>query len=136
MAKYTKLEVLYEHPAKGMDHCKNCIHFEAPKHCEIVEGIIHPEDWCKKFERINMRKHKFHKMTVENHKDGSHTIHHHHEDGEAHDVRHAAMGLDHLHDSIQDHLGEANPGEAEANAGQHGVEPGAAAAAGLPVAGA
>lgn len=79
-----------------------------------------------------MKHHKFHHTSIEHHKDGSHTIHHQHEDGAEHDVKHAVGNLDGAHDSMQDHLGAPNPGEAEANAGQHGVAPPEAAAAGLP----
>lgn len=81
------------------------------------------------------KKHAGHGFThthVEHHKDGSHTVHHQHEDGEKHDVKHAAASLDHLHDSLQDHLGSPNPGEAAADAGDHGVPAEQAAPAGLP----
>jgi hypothetical protein len=81
------------------------------------------------------KKHAGHGFThthVEHHKDGSHTVHHQHEDGPDHDVKHAAASLDHLHDSMQDHLGSPNPGEAAADAGDHGVPAEQAAPAGLP----
>lgn len=78
--------------------------------------------------------HGFTHSHVEHHADGSHTIHHVHGEGPHKDVKHAAHTLDHLHDSMQDHLGTPNPGEAEAEAGQHGVAAGPeAAAAGLPM---
>jgi len=48
--KLSKSEVGYEHPAKGRDHCSWCKHFlPASKKCEIVEGWIAPEDWCRRF---------------------------------------------------------------------------------------
>jgi len=81
------------------------------------------------------KKHAHHGFThshIEHHADGSHTVEHHHNEGPHKNVRHAAMSLDHVHDSLQDHLGLPNPGEAEANAGQHGVAAEPAAAAGLP----
>ena len=59
------------------------------------------------------RKHAGHgyKHThVEHHDDGSHTVHHEHEDGKSH-KRYAVGSLDHVHDGLQDHLGEANDGE-------------------------
>jgi len=62
-------------------------------------------------------------------------VHHEHEDGPDHDVKHAAMNLDHIHDSLQDHLGVPNPGEAEANQGMHGVPAEQAGPAGLPMPG-
>lgn len=51
--KYRKDEVRFEHPAKGKQHCGICEHFEvdAPRHCEIVAGIIESVDWCDRFER-------------------------------------------------------------------------------------
>ena len=80
------------------------------------------------------KKHKFSHTHIEHHHDGSATVHHVHEDGPAHDKKHAAADLDSVHDSMQDHLGAPNPGEAEAEAGQHGVPAPAAQAAGLPMA--
>jgi hypothetical protein len=65
--------------------------------------------------------HGFKSTHIESHNDGSHTVHHMHEDGPEHDVKHAAANLDAVHDSMQDHLGTPNPGEAEADAGQSGI---------------
>lgn len=67
------------------------------------------------------------------HDDGSHTVHHDHEEGAHKDY--AVASLDHVHDGLQDHLGVPNPGEAAADAGQHGVGEPAASAAGLPLPG-
>lgn len=66
------------------------------------------------------KKHAGHGFThthIEHHADNSHTIHHVHEDGAHADIKHAVADLDGTHDSMQDHLGTPNPGEAEANAG-------------------
>jgi hypothetical protein len=79
--------------------------------------------------------HGFRHTNVEHLKDGSHIVHHVHEDGPEHDVKHSAASLDHLHDSIQDHLGSQNTGESAADAGDHGVPQEQAQAAGLPMAG-
>jgi hypothetical protein len=49
VAKLTKPEVGYEHPAKGEDDCGGCAHFRSPSACEIVTGTIRPEDWCRRF---------------------------------------------------------------------------------------
>lgn len=50
-SKFTKEQVAFEHPAKGMDKCGNCVHYiRASQTCRIVRGQIMPEDWCKKFE--------------------------------------------------------------------------------------
>lgn len=77
------------------------------------------------------KKHAGHGFThshVENHADGSHTVHHVHEDGPHKDVKHAVSDLDSVHDSLQDHLGTPNPGEAQAQVGP------AAAPAAMPAA--
>ncbi len=71
---------------------------------------------------------------VEHYADGSHQVHHVHEDGPHKDMKHAVTDLDSVHDSIQDHLGTPNPGEAEANAGPAAPVPGAPAPAGAPAA--
>ena len=50
MAKFTKAEVGFEHPAKGPHHCSQCKHFMADEDaCRIVAGHVTPRDWCKKF---------------------------------------------------------------------------------------
>jgi hypothetical protein len=76
-------------------------------------------------------KHGFTHTHIEHHHDGSATVHHVHHMGPEHDVKHAVSNLDAMHDSMQDHLGQPNPGEAEANAG-----PAAMPMAGMPPAGA
>lgn len=50
--KISKERARFEHPAKGMDHCKDCVHFQPEqKACEIVAGVITPKDWCKYFRK-------------------------------------------------------------------------------------
>lgn len=65
--------------------------------------------------------HGYKRTTVDHHDDGSHTVRHEHEDGVSH-MSYAKADLDQLHDGLQDHLGEANPGEAEADGGNSGIE--------------
>lgn len=80
------------------------------------------------------KKHAGHGFThthMEHHHDGSHTVHHVHEDGPHKDVKHAVANLDGAHDSMQDNMGTPNPGEAQADAGDHGVPAPQASAAGL-----
>lgn len=48
--KFKKSEVEFEHPAKGKNHCRECVHFESPNRCAIVEGVVKGTDWCDKFE--------------------------------------------------------------------------------------
>lgn len=58
--------------------------------------------------------------------DGTYVIDHEHEpmaDGTpVPNSQHTAPDMDALHDHLEDHLGEPNPGEAEADAGQSGIE--------------
>lgn len=80
-----------------------------------------------------MKKHKFHKTTGQLHKDGSATVEHHHSEGPHKNVKHAVQSLDHLHDSLQDHLaGPLAEGSQQLDQGQHGIPPETASAAGIP----
>lgn len=76
---------------------------------------------------------KLHKIRVDHHHDGSHTKHRHykHDDGTSSVESSAHHDLDSLHDGLQDHMGVPNPGEAEADRGQHGVPAAMAGPAGL-----
>jgi hypothetical protein len=49
--KFTHAEVKYEHPANGMDQCKNCVHYLGVNDCELVKPPIRAEDWCQKFKK-------------------------------------------------------------------------------------
>lgn len=73
-------------------------------------------------------KHEFSHSTIRHFKDGSHSLHHHHESDKTKDVKHAVATDDAMHDSLHQHVGIPNSGEAQANAGQSGI-PGEAAAA-------
>jgi hypothetical protein len=47
-----KEQVKFEHPATGMDICRQCVHFLKEKNrCEIVSGSVQPEDWCDRFKK-------------------------------------------------------------------------------------
>lgn len=46
--KFAKEEVDYSE-GMGKTRCKNCVHYEGNHSCELVEGTINPEYWCKKF---------------------------------------------------------------------------------------
>ncbi len=50
--KFLKMDVQFEHPAKGRDHCSECVHF-IPEYsrCRIVRGEVMGVDWCKKFKK-------------------------------------------------------------------------------------
>ena len=68
-------------------------------------------------EKGKVAHHGFTHSHHEHHADGSITVHHVHHEGPHKDIKHAVANLDGAHDSMQDHLGTPNPGEAEANAG-------------------
>jgi len=38
--------VKYQDKPQGDQQCDNCIHFEAPSACKIVEGTVSPKGWC------------------------------------------------------------------------------------------
>ena len=80
-----------------------------------------------------MKKHKFTHTHIEHHADGSHTVHHVHEEGPHKDVKGATPNHDAMMDHIMDHTSGMNPGEAEADKGDHGVPAAAAGPAGLPM---
>jgi len=79
------------------------------------------------------KKHKYSHTHIVHHKDGSHTVHHEHEDGKSH-KDYAVADHDGMIDGIMDHTSEPNEGEAEAEAGNHGIPPEHAAPAGIPAA--
>lgn len=86
----------------------------------------------EKDKKVKHAHHGFTHTNIEHHHDGSATVHHVHHEGPHKDVKHAVANLDQMHDSMQDHLGTPNPGEAAADAGDHGVPAEQAAPAGLP----
>ena len=49
--KFTHAEVAYEHPAKGPEHCGECLHFIGAKmpRWQIVKSPIPAEDWCQRY---------------------------------------------------------------------------------------
>ena len=53
--KFTKAQVGFEHPAQGMDHCLDCVHFRRPHGCQIVAGTVQAGDWCQKFQAKGKR---------------------------------------------------------------------------------
>lgn len=63
---------------------------------------------------------------VEHHDNGSHTVEHiahPNEDGTpGQNVKYSVESMDGVHDGLEEHVGEPNPGEAEAEAGQSGIE--------------
>lgn len=47
--KVTKKQADYDR-GMGASRCRNCTHYRPP-HCEVVEGTVRPEMWCKYFKR-------------------------------------------------------------------------------------
>lgn len=45
-AKVSQQAVKYQDTPKGEQHCDNCLHFEAPSSCKIVDGTVSPQGWC------------------------------------------------------------------------------------------
>jgi hypothetical protein len=45
-AKVSQKAVKYQDTPKGEQHCDNCLHFEAPSSCKLVDGAISPQGWC------------------------------------------------------------------------------------------
>jgi hypothetical protein len=112
-----------------------------------LEGMA---DAMKKDEKDSKHKHKGRKKGrvtdshVKHHPNGSKTVKHIHDmshpDNEGmpsmsgdDETVHAVENMDGVHDSLEEHAGEPNPGEPEADAGQHGVPSDMAQKAGLPM---
>jgi len=45
-AKVSQLVVKYQDTPKGEQRCENCLHFEPPSTCKIVEGTVAAQGWC------------------------------------------------------------------------------------------
>lgn len=78
------------------------------------------------------KHHKYSHTHITHHPDGSHTVKHTHEEGPHKDKDYAVSDHDGMMDGMMEHTSAPNPGEAEADMGQHGVAPAEATAAGLP----
>jgi len=149
--KFTHDEVGYEFPSTHPnERCGNCENFipatdKTPPACKGVQRPIQIQAWCHRWESLagtenNMAEkkeehkakhahHGFSETHMKHHHDGSITVKHMHSEGPHKDVEHAVADLDGAHDSMQEHLGMPNPGEAEADAGSEAAAAGAAPAA-------
>jgi len=47
--KATQKMVQYQQKPKGNQECDECLHFEPPQSCKLVEGTINPKGWCSLF---------------------------------------------------------------------------------------
>ena len=45
----TKLEANYTDRSSDQNKCRGCKHFQSPDKCDLVEGLISPNGWCKYF---------------------------------------------------------------------------------------
>ncbi len=46
-AKVSQAAVSYQDSPKGSASCANCRLFEPPNACQVVDGTISPNGWCK-----------------------------------------------------------------------------------------
>jgi hypothetical protein len=45
-SKLSQRAAAYRPTPKGYQQCANCLNFEAPASCKMVDGIISPSGWC------------------------------------------------------------------------------------------
>jgi hypothetical protein len=45
--KVAQKVVHYQDSPKGALQCDNCLQFEAPSSCKVVDGVIAPSGWCQ-----------------------------------------------------------------------------------------
>jgi hypothetical protein len=45
-SKMSQNAVSYQPAPKGNRQCSNCLNFEAPTSCKLVDGTISPSGWC------------------------------------------------------------------------------------------
>ncbi len=45
--KVAQKAVGYQATPQGAQRCDNCMQFEAPSSCKVVDGSIDPAGWCK-----------------------------------------------------------------------------------------
>lgn len=46
-AKLSQVQAEYQGQPKGSQACANCMHFRPPSSCNVVDGTISPNAWCK-----------------------------------------------------------------------------------------
>ena len=47
--RQTKAQAAYQDFPHGRQRCGVCVHFRAPNGCEIVEGPVQANGWCRNF---------------------------------------------------------------------------------------
>jgi len=48
-AKASKTVVAYQDQPKGNQMCENCINFQPPSACKVVEGDVTSHGWCRAY---------------------------------------------------------------------------------------
>ena len=48
-AKEPKATARYQDSPNGNQQCSRCTHFRPPNSCQIVEGSVSPNGWCRHF---------------------------------------------------------------------------------------
>ena len=48
-AKVQQNTVSYQAKPKGTQRCEECVNFQAPNACKMVDGEITPQGWCSLF---------------------------------------------------------------------------------------
>lgn len=47
--KQTKIQAAYQNFPRGRQRCGVCVHFRPPNDCEVIEGPVSPNGWCRNF---------------------------------------------------------------------------------------
>jgi High potential iron-sulfur protein len=45
--KVSQADAKYQGQPKGQQHCDNCINFQSPNACKLVEGDVSTNGWCQ-----------------------------------------------------------------------------------------
>jgi hypothetical protein len=45
--KVSQADAKYQGQPKGQQHCDNCINFQPPNACKLVEGEVSTNGWCQ-----------------------------------------------------------------------------------------
>jgi High potential iron-sulfur protein len=45
--KVSQADAKYQGEPKGQQHCDNCINFQPPAACKLVQGDVSPNGWCQ-----------------------------------------------------------------------------------------
>jgi hypothetical protein len=51
--KMTRKQALYQDTPNGIFSCATCSLFERPKSCQVIEGEVSEDGWCKAFALVD-----------------------------------------------------------------------------------